>query len=195
MRKFRRFMSVAVVAGMTVMVGVPSTHAQDVQSAAAAKPIKYKGTGTQTFISAYFSYDENGPATLSTGSGKDNSGPYTFQCVTQVTNTATACTAPDSTPGIKSDLVASDCIATFGVKGQAYSHAGAQTGVQCTSLTTGVFTSTIIFNSVGGSGKFTAPLNGDISSTTNGVVTAAPNGGASGVFGGGSFINTGTLTK
>jgi hypothetical protein len=187
-----------LAAGLTfafLMTAAPSTHAQDAQPAAAARPIKYKATGTQTFVSTNFSYDEVGFAVLFTGSGKDNNGPFTFQCVGQGTNTATACVAPDLTAGVKADLVAADCISSYGVKGQVYSHASAQTGVQCTSPTTGSFTSTAIFNQVGGSGKFTVPLNGDVTSIQTGVVTAAPNGGASGAFGGSSFVNTGTLTK
>jgi hypothetical protein len=157
-------------------------------------PVKYKSKGQLTFITAYFSYDGNAAALVSQSNGRDTFGPYTSSCVSETVPTASSCTAPDNTAGTVYDLVAANCVTTYGLQGQTFANAPAATGVECASNTTGVFTQTDDFNIVGGTGAFSG-ASGSVTSIINGVVTAAPLGGTLGVFGGASFNTTGSITK
>ena len=155
-----------------------------------------KGAGTDSFVSASFSYDGIGVANLVTGSGRDNfGGAYTFQVIAEVVLNGAACTAPDQSAGTKYDLVQSDGVTTY-KKGQVFSTAvGAQAGNQCVSSTTGSSGFSITYSATGGTGPFAA-VTGTITVTGTGQTLAASGTppGANGLFGANQFTQSGSLS-
>ena len=187
--------------GMIVGLAVLSLLAAG--STGYAKAIKYKSAGAGTFVTVTnsFTYD-GGPASIYTASAKDNlGGAINFQCVSEVSATATTCTAPDSTAGTTFNLVQSDCARQY-TQGsfqfsQTYSTAaGAAAGTECISNTTNSFGGSTTYTSTGGAGKLTG-LSGTFTVTYTGNTLAAPGTppGNNGLFGAIAFTAAGSLTK
>jgi hypothetical protein len=156
-----------------------------------------RGSGSYTFVSAAFTYDRSAPGILFTGSGKDNfGGAYIFQCVAELTPTATSCPAPDNTVGTKFDLVRSDCALTYR-QGQMYlTAAGAAAGSQCVSNTTGSAGGNVNYTVTGGTHKLAGASGSFIVTFTNQTL-AAPGAppGDNGLFGAGRFTESGAVSK
>jgi len=163
-------------------------------SARAGNPLK--GSGSYTLVSAAFTYDGSAAAILLTGSGEDNlGGAFTFQCVAELTPTATSCTAPDSTAGTKFDQVQSDCASNYH-HGQLYLFAGAGKGSQCISNSTGSAGGSADYTVTGGTRKLTG-ASGSFNVTFTSQTLAAPGTppGANGLFGAGQFSESGAVLK
>jgi hypothetical protein len=192
MNSFGKRLLFAVSLGL--LFAVPKAMAGGASDAKAAKPVKYKAAGQLTFITANFSYDGNAPAVVNQFNGKDNFGVFTGSCVAEYATGVTACTAPDGSVGVSFDLVESDCVTTYGLTGQIFSHAAAAKGVGCQSGNTGSQSQTVSYNIVGGTGSF-ASAAGTLTGALIAFTTAAPLGGDGGIFGGGAFSETGSVTK
>ena len=166
-------------------------------SGAFAKPGNpLKGSGTYTLVSTAFTYDGSAAAILLTGSGKDNlGGVFTFQCVAELTPTATSCTAPDSSAGTRFDQVQSDCASNYD-HGQLYLFAGAGAGSQCISNTTGSAGGSANYAATGGTRKL-AGASGSFIVTFTSQTLAAPGTppGTNGLFGAGQFSESGAVSK
>jgi hypothetical protein len=181
------------VVSLGILLTGSSAMAAGAPDTTAAKPVKYKAAGQLTFLTAYFSYDGNAPAIGNQFNGKDNFGAFTGSCVAEYATGVATCTAPDGTAGTNFDLVASDCVTTYGLTGQIFSHEAAAKGIGCQSNTTASQSQTVGYNIVGGTGPF-ASAAGTLTSVVTAFTTAAPSGGG-GIFGGGSFSDTGSVTK
>ncbi|HLK85023.1 MAG TPA: hypothetical protein VKT27_00830 [Candidatus Binataceae bacterium] len=163
-------------------------------SAIAGSPLK--GSGSYTLVSAAFTYDGSAAAILLTGSGQDNlGGSFTFQCVAELSPTATVCTAPDSTTGTRFDQVQSDCASNYH-RGQLYLFAGAGKGSQCISNTTGSAGGSADYTVTGGTRKL-AGASGSFNVSFTSQTLAAPGTppGANGLFGAGQFSESGAVSK
>jgi hypothetical protein len=164
--------------------------------AAAARPIKYKGSGSDTFVTAFFTYD-GGSAMVATASGKDNlGGAFIEQCVSEVAATAGTCTAPDGSAGTLYNLVQSDCAGTY--TGGLYQGTGiystSTVGTDCSSNTSGSHGGSSTYTVTGGSGKLVG-ASGTAITTYTGVTLAAPQSPGGGFFGAQQFSSTGSVTK
>jgi len=178
------------VLGLALMVVLISA------SESLAKTTKVKGSGSASFVTAFFSYDGVEDAFQFTGSGKDNlGGQSTFQVIAENgPATATVCTAPDGTAGLQYDLVAATGV-TFYNTGQLFSSAvPSSSNHECVSNTTGSFGGTITYTVNGGTGKF-ATATGSVTATFTGQTLAAPLAGAGGFFGSEEFTVVGSVTK
>jgi hypothetical protein len=165
-----------------------------IASAIAANPLK--GSGSYTLVSVAFTYDGSAAAILLSGSGQDNlGGSFTFQCVAELTPTASVCTAPDSTTGTRFDQVQSDCASNYH-RGQLYLFAGAGKGSQCISNTTGSAGGSADYTVTGGTRKLTG-ASGSFNVTFTSQTLAAPGTppGANGLFGAGQFSESGAVSK
>jgi hypothetical protein len=155
-----------------------------------------KGSGSFSFVSAFFTYDGVNGAILATGSGEDNfGGQETFQCVAEEVATKTSCTAPDGSAGTRFNLVQADCVFTY-KQGQLYTKAvGAAAGGECGSNTTTSSGGSITYTVTGGSGKF-AGASGSLTLPFNDQTLAAPVSppGSFGVFGAAQFTSSGSVT-
>lgn len=178
-------------------IGVGVTAMACAGSIAMAKTVTEKGTGSDTFVSANFSYDLVVPAVLVNGSGKDSvGGSFTIQNVTEWAATTSSCTASDNSAGTTYDLVQSTGVTSY-KKGQVfYSAAGASGGTQCISNTTGVSSGTFSYTVTGGNGKF-ASSTGAFTVTLTGTTLAAPGmpPGINGLFGANQFSVSGSISE
>ena len=156
---------------------------------------KISGSGSFTFVNSNFTYDFVSPASYITGPGNDNyGGQYTSVSIAEFAPSSTVCTAPDGTPGLQYDLVASNGVNTYKT-GQIYYSAGAGLSTECVSNTTGSFTSTTVYTLAGGTGKF-ANASGTSTATATGTNLAlGAFGGAGGVFGAGQYTFAGSVAK
>lgn len=165
-------------------------------AAPAAKPIKYKGSGSDTFITAYFTYD-GGTAVVATSSGKDNlGGAYIDQCVSEVSATAGSCTAPDGSAGTLYNLVQSDCAGTYtgGLYQGDQVYSTSTVGTDCISNTSASHGGSSTYTVTGGSGKLVG-ASGTSTTTYTGVTLAAPQSPGGGFFGAQQFTSVGSITK
>jgi hypothetical protein len=166
-----------------------------VKPAASVAQLKYSNSGIESFVSAYFSYDDD-PDSIAVQvntKGTDTFGAFTGLCVGEYVADGD-CTAPDKTDGTEFDLVSADCVNLY-VKSLVFSHYPSQNGVECSSNTTGSFTQTVTGALTSAQGILKVTGGGSITGTATGIAPTTPEGALFGTFGGGMFSVKGTYTN
>jgi hypothetical protein len=184
-----KIIGLRVVSGLALMLVLISA------SESLAVTQNTSGSGSFTFVNSNFTYDFVSPASYITGPGSDNhGGQFTSVTIAEYAPSSTVCAAPDGTPGLQYDLIASNGVNTYKT-GQVYYSAGPGLSTECVSNTTGSLTATSVYTLVGGTGKFTN-VSGTFTITATGTNLAlGAFGGAGGVFGAGQYTSVGSVTK
>jgi hypothetical protein len=159
---------------LVIVAGVITALMISSSPSAFAKPVKVKGSGQGTALTANFSFDGVASALSIISTGEDKIGEtFNAQDVGEYSFTATSCTAPDGTTGIETVLVQAVEVRTYN-KGQLYtSGTAAANNSGCQSSTTGSFRLTETHSVIGGTGKF-VNASGSITQTVTGTGLAAP---------------------
>jgi hypothetical protein len=154
-------------------------------------PIYFKGYDAGSATNSSFSFDGDDGGGLNTDYGFDTiGGPNLNQGITEYADSGKSCTASDGTVGEILDLVDALEVNTYFNGGQIFYFSDSAS--ECVSLTTGVYTGTVKYSIVGGSGKFTG-ASGSGTADVMGLVVA-PTAPGSGFFGSFQESLCGTFT-
>ena len=161
--------------------------------ALAARTRKFKEDCSGAFVTAQFSFDGTGNAGQFTATCRSSMGRALKTGVSQSATTVIgSCTAPDGTVGTQYNLLERFDSVTFEKDGsQLFSFSNS--GTECYSNTTNVFSKTESWTFVGGTGKFKNATGGGTESI-RGTIIEKPASPGFGDFGAEQTNSTGTIS-
>ena len=161
--------------------------------ALAAHHERFKENCSGAFVTAQFSFDGSGNAGQYTASCRTSMGRALKTGVSQsATNVTGICTAPDGTAGTQYNLLERFDSVTFEKDGsQLFSFSNS--GTECYSNTTNVFSKTESWTINGGTGKF-KNATGNGTESINGITIDKPASPGFGTFGAEQTNSIGTIS-